>query len=508
VRPGERVNRADTRRRYATVHATAEVSAREPEAAVGLPRCASSWTRVDAALLACLCAAVAFCSLRLREGYCDDALIVLRYAHNLLDGHGWTYNFDTAVNATTSPLHVLVVTALGACLAGDLLLALPLAFLLPLMAAVVVAYGALRPHGRVPAAMAGLLLAVAPRIYSTMGMESTLFVACALGACAMAARQRHLGAGLLAGAAVLARPDAGLLAGMLALVALRCGWRHALRFTAAATAVVLPWIVFATMKFGSPVPNTMAIKLAQRRLFEDPPIFLNGAWRELAKVDERAIGVGPHAVLALFVIAGAVLAWRARQHVAIALFTTFAALQFAAYAWLDLPPYHWYYAPALCAGALAIAVLFATAWQTQRPLPMLAGLLVATTFVATTMPDLIAPETSRQHYRDAAAWLAQNTPIDASIATGDIGIVGFHTLPRTIIDIQGLATPDAADAIARGDTGWWFDRYRPGYVLVHDPPCADFEAPVLERADFRAAYRLVEGTRLKGLAIWARIGTR
>src|SRR5262245_52698039 len=115
--------------------------------------------------------------MRLREGYPDDALILLRYAHNLLSGHGWTYNLDTVVNATTSPLHVILVTWLGACLAGDLLLAQPVAFLLSLMAVIALAYGLLRPHGRIPALMGGLLLAVAPRIYSTMGMESTLLVA-------------------------------------------------------------------------------------------------------------------------------------------------------------------------------------------------------------------------------------------------------------------------------------------------------------------------------------------
>jgi hypothetical protein len=434
---------------------------------------------------------------------------VLRYAHNLLDGHGWTYNFDTAVNATTSPLHVLVVTALGACLAGDLLLALPLAFLLPLMAAVVVAYGALRPHGRVPAAMAGLLLAVAPRIYSTMGMESTLFVACALGACAMAARRRHLGAGLLAGAAVLARPDAGLLAGMLALVALRCGWRHALRFTAAATAVVLPWIVFATMKFGSPLPNTMAIKLAQRRLFKDPPIFLNGAWRELAKVDERAIGVGPPR--------GARVVRDRGRRARVARETA-------------RPRSRCSRRSRHCnSRRMRGSICRPTTGTTRRPCVLerwpsrccsrprgrrsgrcrcSRGCSWRRRSSRRRCPISSRPKPRASTTATPPRGSRRNTPIDASIATGDIGIVGFHTLPRTIIDIQGLATPDAADAIARGDTGWWFDRYRPDYVLVHDAPWADFEAPVLERADFRAAYRLVEGTRLEGLAIWARIGTR
>ncbi len=466
-----------------------------------------AWTRADGVILAALFAAVAFCTFRMREIYPDDALIVLRYAHQLLAGHGWTYNPGEVVNATTSPLYVMLVTLLGWCAGGNLMLAQPLAFALPLMVTISIAYCLLRPHGRMPAVMAGLLLVAAPCIYSTMGMESTLLVACALGACVASARERHLAAGILAGAAVLARPDAFLLVCMLLLRAQRSGLRHTLRFVGSATVVVLPWIAFAIAKFGSPLPNTMAIKLAQRRLFKDPPIFLNGAWRELQAIDERLLGVSPPMLLALFLVAGAALAWRARKHVAIAVFVAFAAAQFATYACFDLPPYHWYYTPALCAAALSTAVLFCTLWQTQKALPILVGIVMATTLFATSMPELLAPEPTRQHYRDAGKWLAAHTPPDASIAVADIGIVGFLALPRTIVDMQGLVTAGAAEPIARGDTGWWFDRHRPDYIVMHTTPWPEFEAPVAARDEFRRGYRRIEATGLKGLEVFVQVIT-
>jgi hypothetical protein len=221
----------------------------------------------------------------------------------------------------------------------------------------------------------------------------------------------------------------------------------------------------------------------------------------------HSLGASPVALLVLFAIATAILLWRAREHLAIVLFAAFAWAQFTIYAWVDLPPYHWYYAPALSAATLAVAVAFRTSWRSQQPLPMLAGIAAATWFLAAAMPDLVAARQTREHYRQAGEWFARNTPPGASIAANDIGIVGFHAWPRTIVDMQGLATPGGVDAITSGDTGWWFDRHRPDYVLVHAPALATFEVPAMARTEFRSSYRRVEGVRIPGLEIFARVDT-
>src|SRR5215468_8291399 len=43
----------------------------------------------------------------------DDAYMYLRYAHNLLRGHGISWNPGTPVYGATSLLHLIVVTAVG-----------------------------------------------------------------------------------------------------------------------------------------------------------------------------------------------------------------------------------------------------------------------------------------------------------------------------------------------------------------------------------------------------------
>src|SRR5690242_7350641 len=58
----------------------------------------------------------------------DDAFIMLRYAQNLLDGHGWVFNLHhPTTNAVSAPLYALVLTAV-ASIVGSVELASTLLF--------------------------------------------------------------------------------------------------------------------------------------------------------------------------------------------------------------------------------------------------------------------------------------------------------------------------------------------------------------------------------------------
>src|SRR5262245_39785551 len=83
---------------------------REPAATAAMP-----WDGCDFGLVALLVATVFAVSWRVRDTHPDDALIYVRYAHNLLAGNGWVYNTGEAVHAATSTLQTLVIAALGAC---------------------------------------------------------------------------------------------------------------------------------------------------------------------------------------------------------------------------------------------------------------------------------------------------------------------------------------------------------------------------------------------------------
>lgn len=473
----------------------------------GLPPANRTRQLADWWILSAIAVAICVVTWRVRETYPDDALIVLRYVRNILGGDGWTYNIGQAVNATTSPLHVLVLTLIAAIVGGDLLVAQPVAFAVPLLATLLIAHRAFRPFGRMPATIAALLVAFGPNRYTTLGMESSLLLACTLGCAAAYEARRMKAAGLLLGLAVLARPDASLLAAVLAVDCLLRGRAGQIAPLAAGSiAVVTPWLAYATRNFGTPFPNTLSIKMAQRHFFGEGPIFLEGAWRELSAIDVRGVGISAAAFAALFGLALVVLCARTRTHRVPTLFGAWAGLHFAAYAMLGLPPYHWYYAPAFLACTLALAVGFEALWNAKRHRApkMLLGAVAAAMTISVSFPEIVAPQETLPHYRAAGRWIEENTPETSSLACADIGIVGYFAHPRHVIDMQGLITPGASEAIARGETAWWFDTNRPDFILVHTNPWRDFEAPVLASPLFQRLYRPLSTPGLRGMRVFAR----
>src|SRR5262249_21198139 len=68
---------------------------------------------------------------------------------------------------------------------------------------------------------------------------------------------------------VLTRPDGGLWAAVVVAVALWRGRRAAIRSLGIALLLVIPWVVFAWLYFGSPMPHSVVAKqiIGQRQPF-------------------------------------------------------------------------------------------------------------------------------------------------------------------------------------------------------------------------------------------------
>jgi hypothetical protein len=109
----------------------------------------------------------------------------------------------------------------------------------------------------------GMLWAVAPKsvTYAIGGMETSVYIAWMLGAfLAWLEGRTYLSAGLTA-LAILTRPDALIWAGPLGLAMIVDHWRrqldeaplHRLPWTEGliSLAVLLPWLIYGTLRFGS-----------------------------------------------------------------------------------------------------------------------------------------------------------------------------------------------------------------------------------------------------------------
>jgi len=438
----------------------------------------------------------------------DDPYITYRYARNLASGAGFVYNPGEPVLSTSAPLYALILAA-----AARLGVEPPHASLV-LGALAAFATGALLlRHGTGAARSVAFLLVTSPLIWLATGMESSLYLALALGAFAAAAGERWGVAGLLAGCATLVRGDGLLVVGLISLAEAiqrrRIPWRSGL----AASTLILPFAIAATIVYGSPVPATLRAKVQQASLgitgFFPGARFADGVVRLAAAYFEHT---WLYLITLPLMIVGLI---RLRHERRAWLIVAWGALQAMGYMALGVAPYRWYYIPLLPAVylliglgisaissrggkaigiGLAIIVLAAQArslWEIQRSADP-----------DVSRSDLVGidalPETSGPLYRQAGTWLRENTPPQASVGVMEVGVIGY-TAERRMIDYLGLLQPEVTDALGRRDIYWSIPHTQPDYlVLTAVNPLYVYD--LLADAWFRAAYTPV--AQLEDARFW------
>ena len=205
---------------------------------------------------------LAFTGIRL-----EDALITWRYAGNIAEGRGFVFNEGERVLGTTTPLLTLALGSLGSIFGAA---SIPILTSIMMMAS---AAGAglftraalLRCGFSEPIAifaMATYLFHPDTLWTSTGGMETPLVVFCMAGGLWALASERFTLAGAAAALLVLTRIDGALwAAGIFAFILARRP-REAWRPAAVAAALLVPWLLFAFLYFGSPIPHSIIAKRA------------------------------------------------------------------------------------------------------------------------------------------------------------------------------------------------------------------------------------------------------
>jgi hypothetical protein len=195
----------------------------------------------------------------------DDAAIVYRYVERLASGDGLTYNDHERVQGFSNPLYTLLLA--GAHGAG----LTPEAAARALCAAsycgsVLLTYLlGLRLGGPWAGLLAGLGLLGNGfyRIQCLSGMESGPAMFLGPLAVQLLVRGSEVLGGIVLGLALLNKLDAGLLAIAITAAFVLCHRRVPWRAAVAATAAASPWFLLATFYYGSPLPNSMLVKLTQ-----------------------------------------------------------------------------------------------------------------------------------------------------------------------------------------------------------------------------------------------------
>ncbi len=194
----------------------------------------------------------------------DDAAITGRYAERLATGHGWTYNDGDRTNGASAPLHTMVVAVLHLVGLGTIAALRLVATVAFALTAGLVSLVAGRIGGLSAALLGGAATASALVLRETGlgGMESLLAAVLGLVVMAALAEERDTLAGVVLGLAIVNKLDAGFLALAVGLAYVAVHRRPPWRIAAISGAVVAPWVLFATIYFGSPLPYSMTQKIS------------------------------------------------------------------------------------------------------------------------------------------------------------------------------------------------------------------------------------------------------
>lgn len=421
----------------------------------------------------------------------DDAFITFRYARNIVQGVGFVYNPGEYVLGTTTPLYTLLLATIGGVGGGvDFPAVAPVLNALADGVNVALLYLiARRLLGHpVPGLAAGLLWAVAPRsvAFAVGGMETSVYVALMLGAFAAWLWDRTVLASALAGLATLARPDALIWAGPLALAMMwrvrreqpgrpplaRLPWCEGGVYLA----VLLPWLVYGTLVFGSPLTRSMTAKVAA---YVQPWYTALGTFAvnygvpffEQETLGNAAVPVGGLLYPALAVAGGVALSRRDWRFIPLAVFPWLCA---AAFALVNIRMFNWYLVPPMAIYTLCV---IAGVWMLavrvlghKRASWALA--VVAAIWLLFSLRDWeLHPGYGQDRPTPHMAWneaeilqeqvgqmIAARARPDAVIAAGDIGAVGWGSNLR-ILDTVGLISPQATpyypvDAAMLGASGY------------------------------------------------------
>lgn len=402
----------------------------------------------------------------------EDALITITAARNVWEGFGLTHHAsEPRVHSFTSPISVLIPMVAEPFHAG--LLALRLSSLAGSIAAVYFAYRigiALAFHWAAQVFVLTYLSCDQGQIFFGMGgMETQVVTAIALATFHFYLSENWRALGFACGLATISRPEFIMFLLPPIALALLLFHRQAIFAVALrAMAIAAPWYLFATLYYGSPVPNTIVAKSLSYRIglfsasWKGIWEFTVTSWRDYAPfkqfwcviatpLPDIALKIVVGTVAFLFV-AGLVLAGLRKPKLLIA---GAAVIGFVAYrnSTVMISYYMWYLLPFTALGFVlagyALSQMAAKAPWLATPIALaLAGCYAM--HLPFSMPlDKKVEQAIEIDVRERTGYLlaALMTKADDTVVLEPLGFIGWAAFNRTVYDYPGLGSKVSVRAV-------------------------------------------------------------
>jgi hypothetical protein len=420
----------------------------------------------------------------------DDAFITFRYVRNIITGQGFTFNPGEYILGTTTPLYTLYLSLWGS-FGLDFITVGKLTNIAADGISCILLFTLLyRTTNRAVALIAALLIISSPYNlqYSASGMETGIYTCFILLLFFLYEKKRWGWMALNGGMLILVRPD-GLLAFMI--VALfwlsdRHSFKTGVKYALLTGLIMLPWFLFATWYFGSPIPHSVSAKSLTYRS-SIPLHWLQILWQTFA---QRG-GTGGVLLITSLLGTGAAATLLRNQYRSLRPYLAWLALYIGTFTFFQSGRFGWYYAPIMPL-LFAFVVLGGYEWFRQLlRLPVMItiwqsylrniltaalgiSLITAVTISVYGAWQVANREVAQERlmWRPIGLWIQNNSSSEATIAIESIGGVGWFA-ERYIWDEGGLVsaktyalnqeTPGNINVLGLLQT------YRPDFYIAWDP---------------------------------------
>ncbi len=445
------------------------------------------WLKLIAILLSILAwLFYSYCAYSVKS---DDSYIYYNYVQNLINGNGFVFNIGERVNGSTSILFPMLVAVVyfplklipGVSIpfVGHSIGFISLFFCLIL--------GSILLEGRnkklsYAALFFPLILLTHTTLCAAIGMETYLTLALMLATLFFFLKEKINIAALFSALCILSRPDTIVFLGVLGVCYLikyhslpgKISW--CIFF-----GVLFPSLLAMYFYFGSILPNTLSAKLAQ-----SGSVHWGDGFLFLRKVPIKLSYFKTYKLLEFSILALTLITiLRLYREKFLLIIISWGALYIIAYGLvLNAPGYKWYYVPPLLTMSILLAItaqlsinLILKNIRKYQALISLIFLIFIFSHSLQRSTSFLKPKVYAKHnlYKSAAEWLNSYAPENSSLASNEIGVLGYYYKRGPIIDGLGLITPSVIPHVATNDYSWYVRELKPNYLLFRKPPRKNLE---------------------------------
>ncbi len=416
----------------------------------------------------------------------DDSFITYQFSRNLVDYGQFVFNPGERVLATSTPLFALLLTPFY-LMNGDLFYVAPV---LNIVFDCLIAFFAYRVIRKIFPHQPLIIFAWFALLYfadyralrsSAGGMETSFYVWLILLMIWLALRESWILAGIVGGLLFMTRPDGVLITGVVFLYYLVQKRQIPFRSAIACALTIAPWLIFAVIYYGNPIPSGVWAKIVINESFYTPlarklvkiyfpdndTIFLSGTLLGLMGMGYAGYRVWKDkswslAILPVFFVLYNLGMVMTRNH----------------YNWF------WYWVPLLPPLYIYAGYVVAELtrrFKSARIIPLMAAAVMLVYFLGFHLPTQIKWVKARSigwanGVKAPSLWIAKNSPEHSTVMCMTIGIPAYYS-HRRVIDPLGIGTPELLKDWPGKDKANLeaLRRTNPDYYLAYEPMDQGYE---------------------------------